>query len=48
MDGLKKDKIPRILIVDDVEINLSILEEIIQGKGYVPRCASSEIGRAHV
>ncbi len=41
MDSLKKDKIPRILIVDDVEINLSILEEIIQGMGYVPRCASS-------
>lgn len=41
MQSLKNDHVPRILIVDDVEINLSILEEIIRDMGYIPKCASS-------
>ncbi len=31
----------RILIVDDVEVNLIILEEIIKDMGYYPLCAQS-------
>ncbi len=32
---------PQIVIVDDVDTNLMILENIIEGMGYTPRCASS-------
>lgn len=31
----------QIVIVDDVDANLMILENIIEGMGYTPRCASS-------
>ncbi len=37
----KSAKIPQILIVDDVDTNLLILENIIEGMGYIPRCAAS-------
>lgn len=37
----RSEKIPQILIVDDVETNLLILENIIEGMGYIPRCAAS-------
>ncbi|MCI9446826.1 MAG: response regulator [Lachnospiraceae bacterium] len=37
----KSEKVPQILIVDDVETNLLILENIIEGMGYIPRCASN-------
>lgn len=37
----KSEKIPHILIVDDVETNLFILENMIEGMGYIPRCATS-------
>lgn len=38
---VKSEKVPQILIVDDVETNLLILENIIEGMGYIPRCAAS-------
>lgn len=37
----KTGKVPKILIVDDVETNLMILENMIEGMGYDPQCASS-------
>ncbi len=37
----KSEKIPHILIVDDVETNLFILENMIEGMGYIPKCATS-------
>lgn len=37
----KSQKVPQILIVDDVETNLLILENIIEGMGYIPRCAAN-------
>lgn len=37
----KSEKTPQILIVDDVETNLLILENIIEGMGYIPKCAAS-------
>lgn len=40
MDNMKSEKTPQILIVDDVDINLVILSSIINGMGYVSRCAS--------
>lgn len=41
MDGTMREKVPQILIVDDVEINLDILEDIIKGMGYIAKRASS-------
>lgn len=41
MDNTGKSKVPRILIVDDVETNLLILENMIEGMGYTPMCAAS-------
>ncbi len=32
---------PQIVIVDDLDTNLMILENMIEGMGYIPRCASS-------
>jgi putative two-component system response regulator len=40
-NSLKNDKEVRILIVDDVEVNLIILEEIIKNMGYEPLIAQS-------
>lgn len=37
----KSGKVPQILIVDDVETNLLILENIIEGMGYIPKCAAN-------
>lgn len=37
----KSEKTPQIVIVDDVETNLLILENIIEGMGYIPKCAAS-------
>lgn len=37
----KSEKVPQILIVDDVETNLLILENIIEGMGYIPKCAAN-------
>ncbi len=37
----KSEKIPHILIVDDVETNLFILENMIEEMGYIPKCAAS-------
>lgn len=37
----KSENIPQILIVDDVETNRLILENMIEGMGYIPRCAGS-------
>lgn len=38
MEKTKKNS-PKILIVDDLEVNVSILENIIQAEGYEPLCA---------
>lgn len=38
-DENRKKSPPQILIVDDLEVNVSILENIIQMEGYVPLCA---------
>ncbi len=37
----KSGKTPQILIVDDVETNLLILENMIEGMGYIPKCAAN-------
>lgn len=37
----KSGKVPQILIVDDVETNLLILENMIEGMGYIPKCAEN-------
>ncbi len=42
----KSQKVPQILIVDDVETNLLILENIIEGMGYIPRCAANAAAAA--
>lgn len=39
-EGNKKTS-PKILLVDDIEINLDILESIIEEEGYEPLCATS-------
>ncbi len=39
---------PQILIVDDVETNLLILENIIEGMGYIPKCAQSAAKAASI
>lgn len=42
----KSGKVPQILIVDDVETNLLILENIIEGMGYIPKCAENAAAAA--
>lgn len=39
--GQKKKNVPKVLIVDDLEINVGILENIIRSADYEPLCALS-------
>ncbi|MBQ6887319.1 MAG: response regulator [Lachnospiraceae bacterium] len=38
---IKKKEPPKILIVDDISVNLKVLEKIISAEGYEPLCALS-------
>ena len=42
MDGaMKKQEQPKILIVDDITMNVEILQEILKSQGYETLCALS-------
>jgi len=41
METAKSKEAPKILIVDDIDMNVRILENIMRGEGYEPLCALS-------